>query len=169
LKEYSNGAIIIACVTQLKRLDKVQRWYLHELGLTDTEAFVNYNFAPPSLRRCIGILGFLHKRVLGKCHPGVAAILAFARSDVQADYHSKALHSYGDLVNFQVRLWQRSLYGYVHIYNRLPQALIDLPSVKNFQSKLTHLAKHRAQTDQEGWRRSFQDCDEIWEMFYANN
>ena len=115
------------------------------------------------------MLGFLHKRVLGKCHPGVLAILPYAPSDVQADYHSKALHSYGELVNYQVRLWRRSLFGYVHIYNRLPQALVDLPSVKSFQSKLTHLAKHRAQTDQEGWRKSYQDCDEIWEMFYENN
>ena len=115
------------------------------------------------------MLGILHKRVLGKCHPGVMAILPFARIDDQADYNSKALDSFGDVVNFQVRFCQRSLFAYVHIYNRLPQALVDLSSVKSLQTKLTHLAKHRAQTDQEGWRRSFQDCDEIWQMFYENN
>ena len=45
LKEYSNGAILIAAPTQLRRLDKVQRWYLHELGISDTQAFVDFNFA----------------------------------------------------------------------------------------------------------------------------
>ena len=64
ITEYSNGVLILAPPSQLQRLDKLQRWYLHELGLSDKEAFVDHNFAPPSLRRAIGILGFLHKRVL---------------------------------------------------------------------------------------------------------
>ena len=115
LKEYSNGAIIMAAPCQLKRLDKVQRWYLHELGLSDTEAFVSYNFAPPSLRRCIGLLGFLHKRVLGKCHPGLCIALPFAEG-LEADYHSRALHPRSDLVNHHARLYQRSLFAYILIY-----------------------------------------------------
>jgi hypothetical protein len=65
VKEYPNGALIMAAPRQLRRLDKVQRWYLHELALTDTDAFIKYNFAPPSLRRAIGMLGFIHKRTLG--------------------------------------------------------------------------------------------------------
>ena len=39
------------------------------------------------------MLGFLHKRVLGKCHPGVVAVLPLAPEDVQADYHTKAPHA----------------------------------------------------------------------------
>ena len=168
LKEYSNGAIIVATASQLKRLDKVQRGYLHELGMSDAEAFVEYNFAPPSLRRSIGLLGLLHKRMLGKCHPGLCHLLPFA-SGVDANYHSKALHPFADKQDYQARLYRRSLFAYILMYNRLPQALVDMPSVKSFQSKLTALAKHRAQTDLEGWRRSFQDCDEIVVMFYSNN
>ena len=168
LREYSNGAIILAAPSQLKRLDKVQRGFLQDIGMTDTETFVVHNFAPPSLRRCIGLLGLLHKRVLGKYHPGLAHVLPFAEG-LQADYHSKALHPYSDMQHYQARLYRRSLFAYVLIYNRLPQALVDLPSVKCFQSKLTHLAKHRAQIDQEGWRSSFQNCEEIVKMFYSNN
>ena len=158
----------MAVPSQLKRLDKVQRGFLQDIGMTDTEAFVVHNFAPPSLRRCIGLLGLLHKRVLGKCHPGLAHVLPFAEG-LQADYHSKALYPYSDMQHYQARLYRRSLFAYVLIYNRLPQALVDLPSVKCFQSKLTHLAKHRAQIDQEGWRSSFQNCEEIVKMFYSNN
>ena len=135
--------------------------------MTDTEAFVVHNFAPPSLRRCIGLLGLLHKRVLGKCHPGLAHVLPFAEG-LQADYHSKALYPYSDMQHYQARLYRRSLFAYVLIYNRLLQALVDLPSVKCFQSKLTHLAKHRAQIDQEGWRNPFQNCEEIVKMFFSN-
>ena len=167
LKEYSNGAIILAPPCQLQRLDKVQRWFLHELGLSDTEAFVNHNMAPPSLRRCIGLLGFLHKRALGQCHPALCEALPFA-GDLDANYHTKALHPFCECRNYNDRLFNRSLFAYILVYNRLPQALIDMPSVKSFQSKLTHLAKERAVTDQENWRKSYQDCNEIWTMFYSN-
>lgn len=109
-----------------------------------------------SIRTPIAIFQSLQSHQIYNCHA------------IEADYHSKALHAYGELIDYQARLWDRSLYAYVHVYNRLPQALVDLPSVKSFQSKLTHLAKHRAQTNQEGWRRSYQDCSEIWDMFYAN-
>ena len=123
--------------------------------------------APPSLRRCIGLLGFLHKRALGQCHPALCEALPFA-GDLDANYHTKALHPFCECRNYNDRLFNRSLFAYILVYNRLPQALIDMPSVKSFQSKLTHLAKERAVTDQENWRKSYQDCNEIWTMFYSN-
>ena len=39
--------------------------------MNDTETFMQHNFVPPSLRRFIDLLGFLHKRVLFVCHPAV--------------------------------------------------------------------------------------------------
>ena len=54
--------------TELAKKERLQRHYVHELSLTEASAFLYYNFAPPTLRRDIGILGFLHKRVLGECH-----------------------------------------------------------------------------------------------------
>ena len=60
------------------------------------------------------MLGFLHKRVLGKCHPGVMAILPFARSDVQADCNSKVLHSFGDIFKLGFDS-VRSLHTYISI------------------------------------------------------
>jgi hypothetical protein len=167
LKEYSTGALILAPPSQLVRLDKIQRWYLHELGVSDTEAFVTYNFAPPSLRRSIGIFGFLHKRVLGDCHPGVRAALPFWVA-TGANFHDKALHPFTENVQYCKRtLFDRSLYAYILMYNRLPQELVDIPTVKDFQKKLTHLAKQRAMRDQEDWRSSFQHLSDIVRMFYG--
>ncbi len=40
----------------------MQWGFLYEIGIDDAQAFVDFNFAPPSLRRAIGMLGFVHKR-----------------------------------------------------------------------------------------------------------
>ena len=73
--EYHNGALILAKSVDKERIDKMQRNFLHQLECSECEAFVEHNFAPPSLRRAIAILGFLHKRVLGICHPALIKAL----------------------------------------------------------------------------------------------
>ena len=154
LSEYSHGAIILASANQCNRLDKMQWWFLHEIGITDAEAFTKHNFAPPSLRRRIGILGFLHKRVLHLCHPGLCALLPMSQAPL---IHNRTLHSFlGEVVSHH-RLYFRSLYGYVNIYNRLSQSIVDSPSVEAFQSKLTHIARHRVVSGDLRWRQAFED------------
>jgi len=165
IKEYSSGAILLAAPTQLHRLDQVQGTFLKDIGITDTVGFITFNFAPPSLRRAIGLLGFLHKRALGKCHPLVCDALPFAAAGLCSNYHSKALHPFTEDVNYQSRLFNRSLYAYILIYNRLPQALVDRDSVKSFQGMLTHLAKMDATMGVEQWRGSFQSLESVHEMF----
>ena len=122
---------------QLRRLDKLQRWFLRELGISDQDAFVQYNFAPPTLRRNIGLLGFLQKRVLGECHPALCHALPFGPPDIVARYHTKHLVTFSGLVVRHARIYERSLFAYIRVYNRLPQTLADSPSVKkNFQNIL---------------------------------
>ena len=103
----------MAAPHQLRRLDKVQRWYLHELALTDTEAFSRFNFAPPSLRRAIGMLGFIHKRTPGVCHPLLLQALPFAVG-LDANYNTKALEPFSGGVHYHGRLYERSLYIYIY-------------------------------------------------------
>ena len=66
------------------------------------------------------------------------------------------------------RLYRRSLYAYVLVYNRLPQTLADSPSVSSFQARLTHLAKEMVPNSEELWRGCFQDCQAIQHMFYPH-
>ena len=113
------------------------------------------------------MLGFIHKRVLRKCHPLICQACPFAPS-LDADYHSKALNPFTGGVSYQKRLHDRSIYAYILIYNRLPEVLVNLPSVSSFQAKLTHLAKERARLNQESWRRSFQDLTDLNAMFYRS-
>ena len=158
--EYSNGALLMATDSQTKRLDKMQRWFLHELGVTDFDAFSVHNFAPPSLRRRIGILGFLHKRVLHQCQPYLQIAFPMFQA-LPAHFHSRTLHSFLDEVTSHRNLYFRSVYGFIHVYNRLSQSLVDSPSVKTFQSRLTQIAKYRAENGDNHWRHAFADCADV--------
>ena len=163
--EYHNGALIIAGEIKLRKLDKMQRGFLYELGLDDKVAFVEHNFAPPSLRRAIGLLGFLHKRVLGLCHPALKEVFPFGTGRTRAS-HTMPLETFFDEVRGHSRLYNSSIYMYVLMYNRLPQVLVDCESVATFQSKLTQLATMRAQQDDGiSWRAAFQSCSDIVNFF----
>ena len=111
--------------------------------------------------------GFLLKIVLKECHPLLCQAFPFAEG-LMANYHTKALHPFSEEVSYQSRLFERSVYAYVLMYNRLPETLINLPSVSAFQKMLTHLAKEKARLDQADWRRSFQDLMAIDRMFYRS-
>jgi len=146
----------------------MQRGFLYNLGCCDTEAFVDYNFAPPSLRRAIGLLGFLHKRVLGLCHPALLQVFPYATSYLQARYHSRSLDCHMETVRHFPALYDNSIWTYALIYNRLPQELIDSSTVSIFQGKLTQLGKMRAQRDDPDWREAFQSCEDTMKFFHGN-
>ena len=55
LVEANNGGYFHASTTLLAKLDHAQNRFLHELGLTREQVFLQFNFAPPSLRRNIGV------------------------------------------------------------------------------------------------------------------
>ena len=84
---------------------------------------------------------------------------------LSSNYHNKPLHPFTECVDYQSRLFNRSLYAYVLIYNRLSQALIDRSSVKSFQAMLIHLGKMDAMSGVERWRDSFQNLENVHEMF----
>ena len=69
LMEVNMGGYFHACASLLDKLDHAQNRFVCELGLSAAEAFLEFNFAPPKVRRNIAILNLLHKRVIGKCHP----------------------------------------------------------------------------------------------------
>ena len=150
---------------QLRRLDRMQRCYLYELGTSDTEAFVSFNFAPPSLRRRIGMLGFLHKRVLNECHPALSEFLIPEPGHANR-YHDSPLDPRWDDVRGHSKLYNTSLYMYILMYNRLPQEVIQNRTVSAFQSQLTRIAKERARGGDVAWRTSYQDCRSVVDFFY---
>ena len=83
IMETQNGAIFHSAEYLLEKLDSAQRRFLHELDLDEATAFMEFNFAPPTLRRDIGLLGLLHKRVLGLAHPAYEQLFPFMQ-----EYHN---------------------------------------------------------------------------------
>ena len=128
---------------------------------------MHYNFAPPSLRRAIGCIGFLHKINLGVCHPALRHAFP-ARVGEENRWHSKQFESFFQDVRGHRALYNNSIYMYIIIYKRLPQDLVNAETVKAFQGKLTQLAKSRAELDDgQEWRQSFQSCADVVSFFYA--
>ena len=62
--ENTMGAYFHAAESHLTKLDGVQTRYLRSLGILPERAFLDFNFTPTRLRRCIGALGILQKCVL---------------------------------------------------------------------------------------------------------
>ena len=95
LMEFNMGGFFHASSTLLARLDHAQNRFLRELDMSAEHALLEFNFPPPQTRRNIGILGLLHKRVLGKCHPSFNHLLPWysSRFDVSRGLsHDKQLY-----------------------------------------------------------------------------
>ena len=160
LIEYKNGAFLHASATAIQKIDQVQRNFVKELRITEEMAFLDYNFAPLCLRRAIGILGFLHKRVLGLCHPEVSKLLPW--SGMPSTCHSKQIETHLDKVVCRHNLYFASLFGFVSIYNRLPARLVDINSVQEFQRSLTVAARCRCIHWNPNWPLAYSSCLELW-------
>ena len=137
----------------LAKLDDMQKSFLHQLHLTEAVGFLDFNFAPPCLRRDIGMLGFLHKRVLGQCHVAIQRLLPFI--DPAPLWHNKQLDTHMLECVARPILFNRSLFGMVAVYNRLSQEMVDFDSVQKFQTNLTRLAKVKCAAGSSRWQQMF--------------
>ena len=108
------------------------------------------------LRRDIGMLGFVHKAVLGKCHPGINNLLP-RKEPTQYDSHTKPIAT-PDNVIARHSIYHRSIFGTALIYNRLTQSLVDENTVSKFQARLTSIARLRCVAEDPEWQLSFHSC-----------
>ena len=157
IMEYRNGAIYHASSSHLARIDSMQRGFLHELDIDEAAAFLEFNFAPPCLRRDIALLGFLHKRILNLAHPKIAELLPLHNEvfTFASPGHNKKLHNHCEKVAFQRELFNRSIFALVNTYNALPQHVVDLSNVASFQAALTHTVKLRCQQHRANWQHFY--------------
>ena len=156
--ECHNGGIFHASTTLLNKVDGTHRRFLRELEVPESTAFLQHNFAPPTLRRNIGILGALHKRVLGLSHPMYEDLLPFWQErfgTVPPGKHSKQLYGGFMEVQAQYELFKRSIFGMCCTYNSLPQVVVDAPDVSAFQKDLTKMARERCEQGCHNWMYTF--------------
>ena len=158
LIEMNIGGYFHAAASLLAKIDAAQNRFLRELGLSPAQAFLEFNFAAPSLRRNVGVLGLLHKRVLGKCHPTFERLLpwyATRFSEPRGFGHTKQLYGHWVEITSHRDLFNRSIFAMVDIYNNLPQHVVDAKSVSAFQHCLMHTVRTRCQQGDAEWALSF--------------
>ena len=158
IMETHNGGIFHASSSLLQKLDSLQNHFLKEIGIDAKTAFVDHNFAPPSLRRNIGVLGLLQKRVLGKCHPVFQKLLPFhfqVFGRLRPNEHNKQLYGHVLDVENQHALHSRSIFGMVYVYNLLPQRFVDSESISAFQKGLTLIAREKCKGGDPHWMHNF--------------
>ena len=156
--EMHSGGIFHAASSLLDKIDGTQRRFLRELGISQAQAFLDFNFAPPSLRRNIGLLGLLHKRVLGKCHPSFELLLPWYSErfpEGRGHGHNKQLYGHWCEITCHDALYARSIFSVCDVYNNLPQHVVDASEVDVFQSYLTHIARNRCEQGDDAWASSF--------------
>jgi hypothetical protein len=142
----------------LVKIDNAQNSFLRELGMTPVDAFMEFNFAPPSLRRNVGILGLLHKRVLGKCHPMFERLFPWLSSrfpNFRTHGHTKQLYGHWSEIMSHTSLYYRSIFAMCDIYNNLPQNVVDADSISEFQHMLMDMVRERCTNNDDAWASSF--------------
>ena len=69
--------------------------------------------------------------------------------------HNKQLYGHLPTVHLQMALYCRSIFAMVYVYNRLPQDVVDSPSVSIFQRKLTRMARDACEGGDPNWMHAF--------------
>jgi hypothetical protein len=150
--ESVTAGIYHAGSTILAPLDRVQTTFVHNFNIDVTDAFMNHNLAPLSLRRDIAMLGFLHKCNLPGAHPEMEKLFP-RRPGNGADGSPRRLWN---ILTFSRRtfhpdLANRSLFGLTYVYNALPQHIVSLSTIQEFQHELTDLARRKIRNGHGDW------------------
>ena len=154
--ELPTPAVYHVTDTVLLNLDKVQKRFLREVGLTAELALRNYGLAPLSTRRDIALLGLIHRTVLDEGVPHFAKWFFpcvrrrhLYRTRLADSKHSRQLHDWIDGEHSE--LLRRSPLGLPRVYNCLPQSVVDAKTVCNFQEKLKELVQKAADREESDW------------------
>ncbi len=154
--EWCNAAVFHAARSLLCRLDSVQTSFVEHLGLSERVAFIEFQLAPLELRRDIGMLGALWKIAHGKAHKFLQEMFPMCSfgpvlPNTRGIARRHQLRFVDRCVGDQLEQFSRSLFGLVRVWNDLPTHIVEIDSVKSFQSVLTQCARRACLDDADGW------------------
>lgn len=160
LLELPTPSIFHAAQVHLDKIDAVQRRFLRAVGPTESSAFLEFGLAPLRLRRCIAMLGAIHRCVHGKAHPDLRGLFqpeqrptGSPKTRRATRLHSKQLKDHCD--SSQSASLQRSVWGLVRVWNELPVQAVELTNVGKFQRFLQHIALVDCKSGGDSWRDLF--------------
>ena len=157
-------AILHAAQSHLDSLDKLQRNFIRELGLSEEEAFLAHHLAPLELRRDISALGLLHKIQLGEIHADFHGLFPKVVNEVvtQPRHGSKRHRRQFHEIIGNSYYFNQSLFGMTKIYNVLPEYAVMTSSVSAFQKVLTKDAKVACQKKRGDWQKMYNSRNYSW-------
>ena len=155
--EYFTPCIYHCGVTLLDRIDALQISFLRALDICEEEAFLDHNVAPLNTRRDVAILGFLHKCNLGHAHPSLRQL--FYRDPLPRTRDNRIFPLLHDRRMFDEHffdhmpsLYHKSIFSQIRIYNLLAPAIVNVPSVHEFQSSLMRIVRRKLRAGDRDWK-----------------
>ena len=163
----TTAALYHACSSHLDHLDRIQRRFLRELGVSELEALMEFNLAPLSSRRDMAMMGLIHRTVLRQ---GPESFEQFFRLSTQPPSchrtraatrrHSRQLQDIRSGSFLEIE--RRSALGLASVYNLLPEHVVKALSVLCFQSFLQGILRERACNGFEDWHDTFSPRIEMY-------
>ena len=157
--EGGSGAICHASTTVLEPLVRVQSGFLNEIGVSHARAFLDFNLAPLGLRRGIGLAGLLWKCAWRVAHPEFLKLFTLRASSartsgrLQPRPHARQLEDRCD--GRRGAMMDRSIFGRVRVFTRLPARAVDAKSASQLQTQLTRIARDLCAREVVGWSTCF--------------
>ena len=161
--ESGTPALHHASMSVLDAIDRVQRRFLREIGLTEEQALVDYRLAPLQARRDIAMLGMLF-RIAHDTAPSELSSLfvpVHRRSEglptralgVRHDRQFQEFVSAGG----HTEIYRRSAFGLVTVWNMLPEELAAAKSTKLLQKNLQRGLTKYMRSGARNWQTFFAD------------
>ena len=136
-------------------MDHLLEKFLRDIGISAKDSLLFFNLVLLATRRDIAALGIIHRAVLGQ---GPFQLQSFFMKDPEPPvsktrlgkrrHHLQLLDLYS---SFHKDYLDRSVLGYIWIYNLLPSAVVEARSVKAFQQQLQSILKDLASSNYENW------------------
>ena len=132
---------------------------LQAVGISQTDALLHFRLAPLNSRRDMGMLGVIHRAVLGEgpdhFRKHFQAKVSCTRPEGRESTrrHGKQLETFrkGNFLD----LVKNSILGLVDIYNILPTFIVEATTVKVFQTRLQRLMMEMAGNSSPSWATLF--------------
>ena len=134
--EYRTPAIYHATRAILSWLDAIQTRFLHDAGVDEVTALMEFNLAPLPMRRDIAMLGMIHRAALGEGPPQFRSFFQRRRGSYMLEdaHDGTSRHP----------VMKRSAWGLVSVYNKLGSGAQCITAVKDFQKYLQELMGGRS-------------------------
>ena len=114
-----------------------------------------FNLAPLSSRRDMALLGVIHRAVLKKGPEHFQRLFVVAPPLYVHLRRRHSRHITDPRTSDSLDIFKHSIFRLIAVYNLLPQRVVKLQTVKDFQTELQDILKLRARGGRSDWVHTF--------------